>query len=96
MAFMTNVVNLICAVVLVCALRWPAIAGLFCASGRRACYLFRPRGTLRNAWASGRRLPAVRQQFVDATVELGRQAREHILELRPGVGLVELGRLQLY
>ena len=85
MASMTNVVNLICAMVLACALRWPAVMGLVFAARRRACDLFSPRGGLRTAWTSGRRLPAVRQQFVDTAVELGRQAREHVLEVGPGV-----------
>ena len=38
-------------------------------------------------------LPAMRQQLVDAAVQVGRQARQHILEVSPGIVPVELGRL---
>ena len=75
MAPMTAVVTLICVVVLACALRWPAITGWFMAAHRIGCHLarhlFRPCGGLSTASSSGRGLPAVGQQLIDAAVELG-------------------------
>jgi len=91
---MTRLVNLICAVVLAGAVLWARIADLVRAGCRFAGDLMRPRFGQTTCRSSGRRLPAVREQLVDAAVELGGQAREHVFEVGPRVGLVELGRLQ--
>ena len=45
-------------------------------------------------WVSARTLPAMWQQFLDPTVELGRQSGQNVLEVGKGVMAVELGRLQ--
>ena len=40
------------------------------------------------------RLPLVRQQFLDPAVQLRGQPREHVLQIRPRLVPIELGRLQ--
>ena len=45
-------------------------------------------------WVSASTLPAMWQQFLDPTVELGRQSGQNVLEVGKGVMPVELGRLQ--
>jgi hypothetical protein len=45
-------------------------------------------------WVSVSTLPAMWQQFLDPTVELGRQSGQNVLEVGKGVMPVELGRLQ--
>jgi len=74
MAAMTSLVKLIYAVVLADAARWPRVACLVRAVCRLAGDLMRPRGGRGTCRSSGRRLPAVREQLVDAAVELGGQA----------------------
>ena len=42
---------------------------------------------------SARGLPEMRQQFLDAAVQVHRQSCQHILEVGPRVMPIELGRL---
>src|SRR6476646_9321654 len=64
------------------------------ACGRVAGELGRALRASGESRSGARRLPAVRQQFVNSTVQLRGQPGEHILEVGPRISPIELGRLR--
>ena len=90
---MSNLVDVVCTAVMALAARCMLTVSRL-ASGLEAVAVFSARcaSVARSACASW--LPLVGQQLVDPAVQLRRQPRKHVLEVRPGLMSVELGRLQ--
>ncbi len=93
---MAKLLTLLCARVLAVGIvGWRRSMARLSAGLRRAAQWLRerclPSGESASVW---RGLPAVRQQLVDATVQLGGQPGENVPEVEPGVRSIELGRLQ--
>jgi hypothetical protein len=93
---MMNVVEMICIGAVARLRRWLQGVVLAVCIGHRSQRL---RSALRRhagaiSRASSARLPAVRQQFLDPTVELRGQSGQHVFQISKRVMPAELGRLQ--
>ena len=90
---MANMVDAFCGAAMALAAHCLSVGAAIASMLRRALALSACRASAtRSACVNG--LPLVRQQLVDPAVQLRRQPGEHVLEVRPGIVAVELGRLR--
>ena len=91
---MAKMVDAVCAVAMMALVaHWRSVAVAIASMLRRVmAYSSRCADSICSALAS--KPPLVRQQIFDPAIQLRGQAREHVLEVGPGVVSIELGRLQ--
>ena len=90
---MANMVDSACRAVMAVVARCLSIGGKIAAALSRAVAFAARRADLGGS-ALTSRLPLVRQQLLDPTVQLRGQPGEHVLEIRPRLVPIELGRLR--
>ena len=90
---MVKMVGAVCTAAMALVAHWLSV-GVAIASmlGRALTFAARCVGSTCSALAEG--LPLVRQQLFDPAVQLRRQPREHVLQIRPRLVPIELGRLR--
>ena len=90
---MANMVDAVCIAVMAVVAHCRSAAGMVALMLRRAvASAMRRAGSGESVSADGP--PLVWQQLFDPAVQLHRQSGEHILEIRPGIMPIELGRLR--